>query len=73
MVAAPPSSPQGPSIWRHLLAGTTLAITILAFIYAGYWIDHRHNSSPWGVCVGAFVGLGVGLFNFLREFRDDQS
>ena len=61
-----------PNIWRHLLAGTTLALTILLFIYIGMRADRRWNMSPWGVCVGAVVGIGIGLYNFLREFHDDQ-
>jgi F0F1-type ATP synthase assembly protein I len=65
-----PSSqpPGGNSIWRHLYAGTSLALTILLFTFAGIWIDRHWNVKPFGTIGGAFFGIGMGLYNFIREF-----
>ena len=71
-MSAPPSSPPsgGNNIWRHLYAGTSLALTILLFTFAGIWADRHWGVKPWGAVGGAFVGIGAGLYNFIREFGD---
>ena len=65
-LSSPP--PGGNNIWRHLYAGTSLALTILLFTFAGIWIDRHWGIKPWGTLGGAFAGIGVGLYNFIREF-----
>jgi len=67
-----PSSPppSGSNIWRHVYAGTSLALTILLFTFGGIWVDRRFGTKPWGTLVGAFAGIGAGLYNFIREFGD---
>jgi F0F1-type ATP synthase assembly protein I len=60
-----------PNIWRHLYAGTSLAITILLCTFAGVWLDRHWNGKPWGTVVGAFIGIGAGLYNFIREFSSE--
>jgi F0F1-type ATP synthase assembly protein I len=71
-MSAPPSPlpPSGNSIWRHLYAGTSLAVTILLFTFAGIWVDRHWGLKPWGTVGGAFIGIGAGLYNFIREFGD---
>jgi F0F1-type ATP synthase assembly protein I len=59
-----------PNIWRHVYAGTSLALTILLLTFAGIWLDRHWGFKPWGTIGGAFIGIGVGLFNFIREFGD---
>lgn len=71
MAVTPPSSP-GSSLWRHVFAGTALALTVLIFIYAGIRADRHWNCSPWGLLGGAFVGMGIGFYNFFKEFTDDE-
>jgi F0F1-type ATP synthase assembly protein I len=62
-----------PNIWRHLYAGTSLAITILLCTFAGIWIDRHGSFSPWGTVAGAFIGIGAGLYNFIREFSNESN
>jgi F0F1-type ATP synthase assembly protein I len=71
-VSASPSSlpPGGNNIWRHLYAGTSLALTILLFTFAGIWVDRHWGVKPWGTIGGAFAGIAAGLYNFIREFGD---
>jgi len=73
-MSASPSSfpPGGNNIWRHFYAGTSLALTILLFTFAGIWVDRRWGVNPWGAVVGAFVGIGAGLYNFIREFANES-
>ena len=70
MAVTPPSSPQGPNLWRHAYAGVTFAVTLLAGSYAGVWVDRKWGSEPWGVVVGAALGMVLGIYNLLREFKD---
>jgi F0F1-type ATP synthase assembly protein I len=61
-----------PNIWRHLYAGTSLALTILLCTFVGVWIDRRWPCGPWGTVVGSFIGIGAGLYNFIREFSNES-
>ena len=51
------------------------AIALLAWI--GYQVDAHWNTKPWGIAVGAILGVVVGFYNFFRTVlngsRDDQS
>jgi F0F1-type ATP synthase assembly protein I len=46
---------------------------VLAFFFAGRWIDGALGSEPWGQVVGAIVGWVAGVFIVYaasqREFR----
>jgi F0F1-type ATP synthase assembly protein I len=59
------------SVWRHLYAGTALALTILVGTFVGLWADRHWGIRPWGAVIGAFVGIGAGLYNFFKEFSSD--
>ena len=48
-----------------------MAITILLGTFAGVWIDRHWNFKPWGTLAGAFIGIGVGFYNFFREFSSE--
>jgi len=61
-----------PNIWRHLYAGTSLAITILLCTFSGVWVDRHWHWSPWGTIGGAFIGIAAGLYNFIREFSNES-
>ena len=63
--------PRPPNIWRHLYAGTSLAITILICTFVGVWVDRHSKLGPWGTIIGAFMGIGAGLYNFIREFANE--
>jgi F0F1-type ATP synthase assembly protein I len=44
--------------------GTTLAVTVLAGLGGGYWLDGRLGTRPVFVLLGGVVGLGVALYEF---------
>jgi F0F1-type ATP synthase assembly protein I len=50
----------------YLGLGTTLAATVLAGLGAGYWLDGRLATSPWFLLLGATLGVGTGLYYFVR-------
>jgi ATP synthase protein I len=33
---------------------------------AGWFIDGKLHSSPWGLIVGLFLGMGVGFYAMIR-------
>ncbi len=57
--------------WRHVFAGTNFAIALLLGVFGGLWVDRQWQSEPWGVLVGAILGMAAGFYNLLREFKDD--
>jgi F0F1-type ATP synthase assembly protein I len=46
--------------------GFELAASILGLTLLGLWIDHRFQTGPTGVLVGAALGVVGGLYNFIR-------
>lgn len=76
---APKSSPLTQAQQSHLSQGVqgyglaitaaiTLAVTLLAFVALGQWLDHRFNASgtPWFTIVGLLIGVAGGFFNMIR-------
>lgn len=47
--------------------GLEFAAAVAGLTLAGYWIDQKLGSEPWGVLIGAFVGIVGGTYNLLRE------
>jgi F0F1-type ATP synthase assembly protein I len=50
-------------------SGLDLAIVVGGFTAVGWWLDRKYGWAPWGVLVGAILGIVGGLANFLREAR----
>jgi ATP synthase protein I len=46
--------------------GTSLAITVLLGVLAGRWVDARWGTEPVFTLVGAVLGIGGGLYGFIR-------
>lgn len=51
-----------------ITAAITLAVTLLAFVALGQWLDHRYNpgGTPWFTIVGLLLGVTGGFFNMIR-------
>ena len=51
-----------------ITAAITLAVTLLAFVALGQWLDHRYNAggTPWFTIVGLLIGVVGGFFNMIR-------
>lgn len=46
--------------------GFEFAAAIIGGCLIGLWVDRRYTTAPWGVVIGAAVGLIAGFYNFLR-------
>jgi F0F1-type ATP synthase assembly protein I len=46
--------------------GTTLAVTVLAGLGGGYWLDRRLGTRPVFLLLGGAFGVGVALYHFFR-------
>jgi F0F1-type ATP synthase assembly protein I len=55
-----------PSWIRFSGIGIEFAAAVAGFALVGYWIDKRYDSSPWGLLIGAMLGLIGGTYNFVR-------
>ena len=47
--------------------GLTLAVTVLAGLGAGYWLDGRLGTRPWFLLLGACLGVGAAMYHFIRS------
>lgn len=43
------------------LAGATAGLTL-----AGFWVDGKFGTRPWGVVIGAAIGIVGGLYNLVK-------
>ncbi len=50
----------------YLSIGTTLAVTVLAGLGGGYWLDAQLGTAPWLLLGGGVLGLGAALVHFFR-------
>lgn len=55
------------TILAYSTIGTQLAITILIFLYGGYLLDKKFESSPAFVVVGTLLGMGMGFYNLMKS------
>ena len=56
------------SSWiRYSGLGIEFAAAVAGCTLVGYWIDRRYECRPWGILIGAMVGLIGGMYNLIRE------
>jgi len=58
--------------------GIQFAVAIIAFLYAGQWLDNRIGTSGVFTIIGVFVGAGAAFYNMYRKIaaaqrKDDES
>jgi len=55
-------------VWiRHSGAGLELAGATAGLALAGYWLDGKFGTDPWGMLVGVFIGIIGGLYNLVKD------
>ena len=76
--ATPPVRPEGPrgsargwasglrETGPYLGLGTTLAVTVLAGLGGGYWLDSRLGTRPVFLLLGGVLALAAGLYHFFK-------
>jgi len=72
----PSASPDRPKWLRYSGIGIEFAAAVAGLTAVGYWVDRHYGCKPWGVVVGAALGLIGGTYNFVREamnaFRQER-
>lgn len=58
--------------------GIQFAVAILAFLFAGQWLDNRIGTRGVFTIIGVFVGAGAAFYNMYRKIaaaqrKDDES
>ena len=61
------------TVFVNITVGLQLAVTILIFIYVGYRLDLHFDKSPLFLCLGAFLGLGAGMYNLIKSLTSSKS
>jgi F0F1-type ATP synthase assembly protein I len=52
--------------------GTTLAVTVLAGLGGGHWLDGRLGTSPVFLLLGGTLGVGAALYYFFKTVADQD-
>lgn len=76
MVEEPPGQSDERNLGTFLARGmryfsvvTQFVITLGVLSFIGVKVDERCACSPWGVLLGIFLGLGLGLWSMLRQMN----
>jgi F0F1-type ATP synthase assembly protein I len=56
-----------PTWIRYSSIGFEFAAAVGGFALVGFWIDRRYETGPWGVIIGAALGLIGGTYNLIRQ------
>lgn len=56
---------------RYAGVGLQFAASIIAFLYAGQWLDRRFGTAPWGVIGGVFLGASAAFYSIYRRLMAD--
>jgi ATP synthase protein I len=51
--------------WLNASAKLTTAPALGCAV--GWWIDSRNGSAPWGLLIGAMIGMTVGFVGFIAD------
>lgn len=51
---------------RGLTVGFEIAGAVGVLCLLGYWFDRSLGTSPWGIVIGACLGIVGGLYNVVR-------
>ncbi len=62
-------TPEGPfyALGRFAGIGIQFGAVISLFALAGYWLDERLGSRPWGLIVGVLLGFLGGTLSLMRS------
>jgi len=56
----------------YLGIGSSLAVTILLGVGAGYWLDGRFGTQPLFLLLGGVIGLGLALYQFFKTVAEPK-
>ena len=58
---------QEPNPWQLVPMGFELAGAVGVLIFFGWLFDRAAGTEPWGIVVGAVMGLAGGLYLFIKQ------
>lgn len=47
--------------------GLEVGVAVGLGVAVGFWVDGRWQTGPWGVLIGALIGLTTGLYLLIRD------
>ena len=50
--------------------GFQLAATVALLVFIGIWLDKKTGKDPLFTVIFAFLGVGIGLYNFIKTVID---
>jgi len=50
----------------YLGIGFQLAVTVAAMVFLGRWLDNLTGKDPLFTLICSFLGVGAGLYNFIK-------
>jgi len=50
--------------------GFQLAATVALLVFIGIWLDKKTGKDPLFTLIFAFLGVGIGLYNFIKTVLD---
>jgi len=53
--------------YQMLGVGIELMAIIGGMTFAGYLVDRKFDTSPWGIFIGSMLGITVGCYNAVKE------
>jgi ATP synthase protein I len=62
----------GASIGSYAGLGLQFAVTLVAFLYGGMWLDRKVGSAPLFLILGVFVGAAASIYAMYRKLMSDQ-
>jgi ATP synthase protein I len=64
----PPRTPLAIGLaWASRI--TSLALEFVVPMLAGWWIDGKLGSRPWGLLIGTILGFAIGMLHLLQLAR----
>ncbi len=55
-----------PDVIRYLGLGTQLAATVVVMFFLGYWLDSKFDTTPILMVIFSFLGVIVGMYQFIK-------
>jgi F0F1-type ATP synthase assembly protein I len=61
-----------PSVGEYAGVGLQFALAIVAFMFAGMWLDRALGTSPWLLILFVFGGAAAGFYSIYRKLMAAQ-
>lgn len=55
----------------YIDVGIRFAVTIIVFLFLGYWIDNKFGFKPIFIVICVFLGAFVGFYNLYRTLTSN--